>query len=96
LIAVKEGNATSAGWQVTLCDGVWDVSSRSGEACLRTAIHPREDRRENVGVSLRLLYRNKFRKSRVSDVSAKILARMSASASASWNSSFRLLILLGC
>ena len=30
---------TSAGWQVTLCDPMWYVSSRSGEAgYLRTAI----------------------------------------------------------
>jgi len=27
------GNVTSAGWQVTLCDPIWHVSSRSGEAC---------------------------------------------------------------
>jgi len=33
------GNVTSAGWQVTLCDPVWHVSSRSGVATLRTAIH---------------------------------------------------------
>ena len=33
------GNVTSAGWQVTLCDSVWHVSSRSGVATLRTAIH---------------------------------------------------------
>ena len=26
------GNVTSAGWQVTLCDPIWRVSSRSGEA----------------------------------------------------------------
>jgi len=26
------GNVTSAGWQVTLCDPIWHVSSRSGEA----------------------------------------------------------------
>ena len=26
------GNVTSAGWQVTLCDPVWHVSSRSGVA----------------------------------------------------------------
>ena len=26
------GNVTSAGWQVTLCDLIWHVSSRSGEA----------------------------------------------------------------
>jgi len=25
-------NVTSAGWQVTLCDPVWHVSSRSGDA----------------------------------------------------------------
>ena len=35
----KGGNVTSAGWQVTLCDPVWHVSSRSGVATLRTAIH---------------------------------------------------------
>jgi len=33
------GNVTSAGWQVTLCDPMWHVSSRSGVAILRTAIH---------------------------------------------------------
>jgi len=33
-------------------------------------------------------HRNNFRKSRVSDVSASILARMSVSASASWNARF--------
>ena len=27
------------GWQVTLCDPTWHVSSRSGVATLRTAIH---------------------------------------------------------
>ena len=32
-------NVTSAGWQVTLCDPIWHVSSRSGVATLRTAIH---------------------------------------------------------
>ena len=26
----KGGNVTSAGWQVTLCDPTWHVSSRSG------------------------------------------------------------------
>ena len=36
---VKGGNVTSAGWQVTLCDPVWHVSSRSSVATLRTAIH---------------------------------------------------------
>ena len=35
----KGGNITSAGWQVTLCDPTWHVISRSGEACLRTAIY---------------------------------------------------------
>ena len=35
----KGENVTSAGWQVTLCDPVWHVSSRSGVATLRTAIH---------------------------------------------------------
>ena len=35
----KGGNVTSAGWQVTLCDPKWHVSSRSGVATLRTAIH---------------------------------------------------------
>jgi len=33
------GDVTSAGWQVTLCDPIWHVSSRSGEGCLQTAIH---------------------------------------------------------
>jgi len=28
----KGRNVASAGWQVTLCDPVWHVSSRSGEA----------------------------------------------------------------
>ena len=35
----KGGNVTSAGWHVTLCDPIWHVSSRSGVATLRTAIH---------------------------------------------------------
>ena len=35
----KGGNVTSAGWQVTLCDPMWHVCSRSGVATLRTAIH---------------------------------------------------------
>jgi len=35
----KGGNVTSAGWQVTLCDPMWHVSSRSGAVTLRTAIH---------------------------------------------------------
>jgi len=35
----KGGNVTSAGWQVTLCDPIWHVSSRTGVATLRTAIH---------------------------------------------------------
>ena len=30
---------TSVGWQVTLCDPIWHVNSRSGVATLRTAIH---------------------------------------------------------
>jgi len=36
----KGGNVTSAGWQETLCDPIWHVSTRSGEASgvLRTAI----------------------------------------------------------
>ena len=33
------GNVTSAGWQVTLCDPIWHVSSRSGaELVAQTAI----------------------------------------------------------
>ena len=33
----KGGNVTSAGWQVILCDPIWHVSFRSGEAgVLRT------------------------------------------------------------
>jgi len=35
----KGSYVTSAGWQVTLCDPMWHVSSRSGVATLRTAIH---------------------------------------------------------
>jgi len=35
----KGGNVTSAEWQVTLCDPMWHVTSRSGVATLRTAIH---------------------------------------------------------
>jgi len=35
----KGGNVTSAGWQVTLCDPIWYVSSRSGAVLVaRTAI----------------------------------------------------------
>ena len=37
-LAGVSGNVNSAGWQVTLCDPAWHVSSRSGEATLRTAI----------------------------------------------------------
>ena len=36
---LRLGYVTSAGWQVTLCDPMWHVSSRSGVATLRTAIH---------------------------------------------------------
>jgi len=35
----KGGNFTSVGLQVTLCDLMWHVSSRSGVATLQTAIH---------------------------------------------------------
>jgi len=35
----KGRNVTSVGWQVTLCDPMWHVSSHSGVATLRTAIH---------------------------------------------------------
>jgi len=38
-LGIQGGNVTSAGWQVTLCDPMWHVSSRSGVATLRTAIH---------------------------------------------------------
>ena len=31
----KGCNVTSAGWQVTLCDPIWHVSSRSGVAGLQ-------------------------------------------------------------
>jgi len=34
----KGRNVTSAGWQVTLCDPMWHVSSRSGVATLQTAL----------------------------------------------------------
>ena len=33
------GNVTSAGWQVTLCDPMWHVSSRSGEACCKLSVY---------------------------------------------------------
>jgi len=36
---LRAGNVTSAGWQVKLCDPMWHVSSCSGMATLRTAIH---------------------------------------------------------
>jgi len=38
-LTLKGKNVTSAGWQVTPCDPMWHVSSRSGVATLRTAIH---------------------------------------------------------
>jgi len=38
-LTLKGKNVTSAGWQVTPCDPMWRVSSRSGVATLRTAIH---------------------------------------------------------
>jgi len=44
--------------------------------------HPREDRRKNVGVSFSLPQEY------VSDVSARILTRKSASVWASWNAGF--------
>jgi len=34
----KGGNVISARWQVTLCDPMWHVSSRSGVATLRIAV----------------------------------------------------------
>ena len=37
---VKSGNVTFAGWQVTLCDSVWHLSSRGGEAGLLTKGEP--------------------------------------------------------
>jgi len=39
LFCLSGGNVTSAGWQVTLCDTTWHVSSSSGVATVRTAIH---------------------------------------------------------
>ena len=36
----KGGNVTSAGWQVTLCDPTWHVSSRSDEAGLHYLCEP--------------------------------------------------------
>jgi len=35
----KGWNVTSTGWQVTLCDPIWHVSSSSGEAC-RELLYP--------------------------------------------------------
>ena len=34
----KGGNVTSAGWQVSLCDPTWHVSTRSGVAASLTAV----------------------------------------------------------
>jgi len=34
----KDGNITSAGWQVTICDPIWHVSSRDGEVSPQTSI----------------------------------------------------------
>ena len=39
LVGKMGGNVSSAGWQVTLCDPMWHVSSRSDVATLRTAVH---------------------------------------------------------
>jgi len=36
----KGENVTSAAWQVTLCDPIWHVSSRSGEAGLHCPCEP--------------------------------------------------------
>jgi len=36
----KGGNVASAGWHVTLCDPIWQVSSSSGEAGLFTNSEP--------------------------------------------------------
>jgi len=52
----KGGNVTSAGWQVTLCDPIWHVTSRSGEAVcvllytryLLTYLHCPRDRADKV------------------------------------------------
>jgi len=60
------------------------LTQRRGKARIPRHRHPREDRHENVRSACHM---NNFRKSRVSDVSARILARMSVSVSASWNSS---------
>jgi len=35
----KGGNVSSAGWQVTLCDPMWHMSSRSGVGTLQTAMN---------------------------------------------------------
>ena len=35
----RYNNVTSAGWQVTLCDPIWHVSSRSGEACCKLSVY---------------------------------------------------------
>jgi len=49
--------------------------------------HPREDRRRGMSACRSACHRNNLRKSRVSDVSARTLARMSVSVSTSWNAS---------
>ena len=37
----KGGNVTSAGWQVTLCDPIWHVSSRIDEAFVHANYYAR-------------------------------------------------------
>ena len=51
----KGGNITSAGWQVTLCDPMWHVSSRCGVATLRTAIHLFNSKGSRIRVGLRYM-----------------------------------------
>jgi len=36
----KGGKVTSAGWQVTLCDPIWHVISRSGEVKFTNCLYP--------------------------------------------------------
>ena len=56
----KGGNVTSAGWQATLCDPIWHVSSRSGVATLQTAIH--------LLLTYLLLYISRKRNNRYRDI----------------------------
>jgi len=59
----KRGNVTSAGWQVTLCDPIWHVSSRSGAVLVaQTAIRfltlPYIGSSSSIRIALQLCFRD--------------------------------------